>query len=329
MTLTFGNASLQGSYAFSTSGRVIAGNSFFARAGSFTANGSGGLIGGIEDVNPQPTHRHQTPISFTGILLDWTGWPWHHAILRTVHKRRLYGAPTSQFRIVVLSAAAGPDHRVQFAQSTTALTAASGEMDLQPDTSVYISVPAVWTEPTRLASPGSPPQRLRNRKWENSSPTDMVRSHRASWTYNGAAKSSNIAPTRYTPASAHHAGATRATYSISANGRGRRPFGPPISASTWFRRAARNSLKRIRSRLYLVGDAFKQQTITCSWGENALTGSIVFATGGFWAERRHCGFGQLHVGWRRQCRRRVRHAGSKQRRNSRRRHRPSARQLHN
>ena len=46
--LTFGTASLQGPYAFTLKGKNAAGT--FVRAGSFVANGSGALSGGIEDV---------------------------------------------------------------------------------------------------------------------------------------------------------------------------------------------------------------------------------------------------------------------------------------
>ena len=50
VNLTFGNASLQGSFVFSSTGRVISSNRFFARAGSFTAAG-GAIIGGLETYN--------------------------------------------------------------------------------------------------------------------------------------------------------------------------------------------------------------------------------------------------------------------------------------
>jgi len=55
-TGNFSNASLQGQYAFSMSGTELCGPSpgfstFFARAGSFTADGSGHISGGVEDVN--------------------------------------------------------------------------------------------------------------------------------------------------------------------------------------------------------------------------------------------------------------------------------------
>jgi hypothetical protein len=49
-TGNFSNASLKGQYAFSMSGSDFNGE-FLARVGSFTADGNGGITGGIEDVN--------------------------------------------------------------------------------------------------------------------------------------------------------------------------------------------------------------------------------------------------------------------------------------
>lgn len=49
----FSNASLRGQYAFSMSGAEFCGgfSSFFARVGTFTADGNGNITGGLEDVN--------------------------------------------------------------------------------------------------------------------------------------------------------------------------------------------------------------------------------------------------------------------------------------
>jgi hypothetical protein len=48
----FSNASLVGQYAFSMSGTELCGsNSFFTRAGTFTADGNGNIISGLEDIN--------------------------------------------------------------------------------------------------------------------------------------------------------------------------------------------------------------------------------------------------------------------------------------
>ncbi|HVO56769.1 MAG TPA: hypothetical protein VMT51_03635 [Dongiaceae bacterium] len=50
-TGNFSNASLKGQYAFSMSGQEGATGSFFARIGTFTADGNGNITGGMEDVN--------------------------------------------------------------------------------------------------------------------------------------------------------------------------------------------------------------------------------------------------------------------------------------
>jgi hypothetical protein len=50
-TGNFSNSSLNGQYAFAMSGSDAVTGSFFARIGSFTADGNGNITGGIEDVN--------------------------------------------------------------------------------------------------------------------------------------------------------------------------------------------------------------------------------------------------------------------------------------
>ncbi len=49
----FSNASLAGQYAFSMSGSELCAGlgSFFTRAGTFTADGKGNIMGGLEDIN--------------------------------------------------------------------------------------------------------------------------------------------------------------------------------------------------------------------------------------------------------------------------------------
>src|ERR1700682_6380789 len=51
VAVTFGHRVLKGSYAFSTGGRLTATNGFFARAGSFVADGNGGVEGGLGGVD--------------------------------------------------------------------------------------------------------------------------------------------------------------------------------------------------------------------------------------------------------------------------------------
>ena len=62
VSLSFGSASLRGSYAFSLTGKNAAGP--FARAGSFSADGTGGLQGGLEDVRDSSGVRQN--VFFTG-----------------------------------------------------------------------------------------------------------------------------------------------------------------------------------------------------------------------------------------------------------------------
>src|SRR5215471_3959339 len=50
-TGNFSNASLKGQYAFFMSGTNAASGAFFARAGSFTADGNGNISTGLEDVD--------------------------------------------------------------------------------------------------------------------------------------------------------------------------------------------------------------------------------------------------------------------------------------
>lgn len=61
-TGNFSNGSLKGQYAFSMSGSD--GTNFFARVGSFTADGNGNITAGIEDVNIAGTGA-LAPITFT------------------------------------------------------------------------------------------------------------------------------------------------------------------------------------------------------------------------------------------------------------------------
>jgi hypothetical protein len=61
----FSNASLHGQYAFSMSGVELNG-AYFARIGSFTADGSGNITGGLEDVLNLSTGQTPSVVSFTG-----------------------------------------------------------------------------------------------------------------------------------------------------------------------------------------------------------------------------------------------------------------------
>src|SRR5260370_6241176 len=66
VNVVFGNAVLQKAFAFSIRGRVISGNTFFARAGSFIAGGDGTLTGVVEDYNKVGQAGGATELAFTG-----------------------------------------------------------------------------------------------------------------------------------------------------------------------------------------------------------------------------------------------------------------------
>lgn len=57
----FSNASLKGQYAFSMTGADGANGEFFARVGSFTADGNGNITGGVEDVNTAANGQQTIP----------------------------------------------------------------------------------------------------------------------------------------------------------------------------------------------------------------------------------------------------------------------------
>src|SRR6267378_2403496 len=130
VTDTFGNAVLQGSYAFSSSGRQTATNGFFSRAGSFVADGNGGLTGGLEDVNPRPSGITQEPITFSG---SYSIGPDGRGTMQFCEPSNSNSciSPTTQFRVVVIS----PQQAqiIDFQGGSTA----NGEIVLQPDISVF------------------------------------------------------------------------------------------------------------------------------------------------------------------------------------------------
>jgi hypothetical protein len=126
----FSNASFNGQYAFSMSGRelCVGVGSFFARAGSITADGAGHITGGVEDVN-----------TCTGVLkLQFTGGtysvqPDGRGILSLTNN-----SGTTNYSISLSSNAQG------FIVQTDAASTASGSLQKQDPTAFSV---------TRLAGP--------------------------------------------------------------------------------------------------------------------------------------------------------------------------------
>ncbi len=265
VTVTFGNASLQGPYAFSLSGKFTATNDFFLRAGGFTADGSGHLKSGIEDFN-QPSGV--TNFSFTGTYsIGPDGRGTMQFCEHTVAVCSA-GATTSNFRIVVLSAQQA--QIIEFGPGATA----NGEMDSQ-DTSVFSAggLSGTYTFSFSGVSSGSTTESAVGEFVADGDPnhtgTGKITSGEMDINNGGALLSQlQILNTSF--------------YSISANGRGTATLftsGPTLKFSFYMVSAAGAMFMEQDSTPALAGDAFKQQSIV-PWGVNALNGNVVLGTAG-------------------------------------------------
>jgi hypothetical protein len=266
LTLTFGTASLQGSYAFSTIGRVTSGNSVFARAGSFTVDGSGHIIGGLEDENPQPINiKNVPPIPFSGsYTIGGDGRGTMAFCEPSTSNSCSPNGQTSQFRIVVLSAQRAQIIEFSSPNSTTALAAASGEMDLQDVTSFNTgSLFGTYTFGFAGLSSATTAQSEVGEFSANG--IGGITSGEMDVNAGGGQSISNTS-----------------SYSISSNGRGTAGIITPSGAFTFsFYMISANRAKFIETDTFplLIGDAFKQQSIV-AWGVNSLNGPLVVQTAG-------------------------------------------------
>lgn len=267
LTLTFGTDSLKGAYAFSTSGRVVSGNTVRDRVGSFTANGSGGIIGGFEDINPQPGTITGTPIPFSGTYSIGPDGRGTMAFCEPSTSNSCSG-PTSQFRIVVDSAQTAQMIEFSSPSSNVALTAASGEMDLQPDstsfndaglTGTYSFIGAGFSSPTAAESVAGE---------FSTNGSGLITS--------GEVDINNLGGQPILATS---------TYSVSSNGRGTANIVTSSGTFTFaFYMVSSNRAKFMETdpSAILVGDEYKQQSIV-AWGPNSLSGAYVFQTAGMGA----------------------------------------------
>ena len=113
----FSNASLKGQYAFSMAGSELCGgfSSFFARVGTFTADGNGNITGGLEDVN-----------LCTGVeSLQFTGGTYTISPNGRGNVRLTNSSGTSNYRVTISSATQG------FILQTDASATASGSFQRQ------------------------------------------------------------------------------------------------------------------------------------------------------------------------------------------------------
>jgi len=273
VTDTFGNAVLQKSFAFSVRGTVISGNAFFARAGSFVAGGDGTLTGVVEDYNQvgQPLGAAQR--TFTGTYSIGPDGRGSMEFCENTSTVCTATAATAFFRIAVVS----PQQvqLIEFSKPNTsaALEVGSGEMDSQ-DISVFNvgGLAGVYSFNFTGLSSLAAPQSVVGEFEANG--------HGAI----SAGSTNNPALPSDTPGKLDINGGgeqflSASSYTLSTNGRGTATIGSS-TFSFYMVSSSRAKFIETDTSAVLVGDAFTQQTSTCSWGNNALNGAIVFETAG-------------------------------------------------
>jgi hypothetical protein len=266
VAVTFGNAVLQGPYAFSTSGKFPAGGSF-VRTGSFTADGNGRLSFGIEDINP-PGGAATT--SFTGLYSigpDGRGTMQFCEHTPVACSSGPSGAANVNFRIVVLS-----PQQVQIIQFETGATA-SGEMISQNTAAFNTSgLSGTYTFSFSGVSSGTTTESAVGEFLADGDPghtgTGNITSGELDTNAGGVISS--------------QAAITGGTYTVGGSGRGTATI---ITASKTFTfnvymvSAANAIFVEQDSAPVLVGDAFKQQ-FGGPWGASTLSANIVLGTAG-------------------------------------------------
>ncbi len=273
VTVTLGNGSLTGSYAFSTRGRLTnSSNAFFARVGSFTAGGNGTISGGTEDTNqegsPSIIKQQRTFTGSYSIGADGRG---TMQFCEDVSTTCTSGLATAFFHIVVSTP--GQAQMIEFSppSSSTATIVSSGEM--------------VHQDPLVFGGRNLNLFGTYSFDFSGISSASATESAVGEFTANGNGLILAGGPT--TPGSMDlNPGGTQAvgasSYSISANGRGTMTIG---SLTFSFYLVSGSRAKFIETDAspssILVGDAFKQQaSATCGWGLSTLQGPFVFETSG-------------------------------------------------
>jgi len=268
VTDTFGNAVLQGSYAFSTSGRQTSTSGFFSRVGSFVADGNGGLTGGLEDVNPQPSGITQEPIAFSG---SYSIGPDGRGTMQFCEPSNSNSctSPTTQFRVVVIS----PQQAriIDFQGGSTA----NGEIDLQPDISVFNTSSVIGTYTFSFSGFSSATS-------EESAVGEFAADGLPDQTTGLAKITSGELDINNGGVITPQVGITSGTYSVNSNGRGTATLvtsGLTLNLAFYMVSASRAKFLETDSSPILAGDSFKQQSLV-PWGASALSGSVVLGTAG-------------------------------------------------
>jgi hypothetical protein len=268
VTDTFGNAVLQGSYAFSSSGRQTATNGFFSRAGSFVADGNGGLTGGLEDVNPRPSGITQEPITFSG---SYSIGPDGRGTMQFCEPSNSNSciSPTTQFRVVVIS----PQQAqiIDFQGGSTA----NGEIVLQPDISVFNTGSVIGTYTFSFSGFSSATS-------EESAVGEFAADGLPDKVTGLAKITSGELDINSGGVTTSQVAITSGTYSVSSNGRGTATLvtsGLTLNLAFYMVSASRAKFLETDSSPILAGDSFKQKSLV-PWGASALSGSVVLGTAG-------------------------------------------------
>ena len=279
VTVVFGNAVLSGSYVFSTSGRLPnSSNAFWARVGSFTAGG--GTLIGIEDTNQGGApNTVTTQRSFTG---SYSIGPDGRGTMQFCEGPgsscpQGSGAVTAFFRVVVISPQQAQIIEYSNPSSSSATTAAGGEI-LSQD-------PLVSPNNGNLSGTYS-----FNFLGVSSAATEESVVGEFAANGFGAISAGSAAPPAPGEIDINAGGsvALAATaYSISSNGRGTVTLNGlnfsfyPVSASRVKFIEIDPVPPSTTTSSILLGDAYRQQTSSnCGWGLNALSGPTVFETTG-------------------------------------------------
>ncbi len=277
VNLTFGNDSLQGSFVFSSVGRVISSNHFFARAGSFTAAG-GAILGGLETYSETGLAAAAAHTFLGSYAIGPDGRGTMEFCEDTSAKTCADADATVFFRLVILSTT-----QVQIIEfspngSSVAPRTASGELIAQ-DTSVFKNGGLTGALSFELSGFSSSPAPVSlvgefSTDGQGNIGTSVISQipARADINNNGTLSQPSISNT--------------SGYSITSNGTGTATLYttdlnfPRLTLTVYMVSAGRAKWIESDGVAVLAGDLYKQQTTTCSWGPTSLNGSLILATDG-------------------------------------------------
>lgn len=267
--VTFGNRVLQGPFVFSTSGRVISGNAFFARAGSLNMGGDGTMIGNLEDYASQSGGAKQFN-NFTGTYSVGADGRGTMQLCENISTTCTTSVATAFFDIAVVSPQQAQIIEFSKPNTSVALQVGSGEMDSQ-DPSVFSSgglAGAYSFNFSGVSSAGTPQSEVGE---------FSANGHRT------ISAGSTITPGRIDINNGGPQTLSASTYTFGGNGQGAANIITSAGTSVFSFYAVSSSRAKFietDASAIVVGDAFTQQLTSCNWGDNALSGAIVFETAG-------------------------------------------------